>query len=150
MPDLSLRASHEYWKAFNDPMIYRVVSFMESVENWTLDGDIQLEAAMEKFGNILEDVTNFNLDKEMNYIQVGCYLKMNRTLRLLQAIDSTHPGSASRILMHAEENSESSEDPAGVFLRRNIVFERLRLLARIFAPERFDLIRKAIEAEDEE
>ena len=56
-------------------------------------------------------------------------IRTGRCLRLLMSLDSAHPGAAaSKILMHAEEKTQSDEDDAGVFLRRNIVFERLRLL----------------------
>ncbi|MGD9108393.1 MAG: type IVB secretion system protein IcmW [Gammaproteobacteria bacterium] len=149
MPDLSARASHEYWKDYDDPMIYRVISFMESVENWIPEENEEVEAAVQQLGENLENVTNFELAKEDNYIKIANFLKMPRVLRLLQAIDTTHPGSASRLLMYAEENSNDVDDPAGLFLRRNIVFERLRLLARIFAPERFAMLVKAVEREDE-
>jgi intracellular multiplication protein IcmW len=49
--------------------------------------------------------------------------------------------------MHAEEISQSPDDEAGLFLRRNIVFERLRLLARVFSQPRLALILKALEGE---
>jgi intracellular multiplication protein IcmW len=149
MPDLSLRASHEYWKNYNDPMIYRTISFMESMENWTIDGNPEIEKAMEQLGQNLENVTNFELAKEDHYIKIANFLAMPRVLRLLQAIDTTHPGSASRLLMYAEEHSSDADDPAGLFLRRNIIFERLRLLARVFAPERFEMLAKAVGHEDE-
>jgi intracellular multiplication protein IcmW len=66
----------------------------------------------------------------------------------LQALDIVHPGSASKILIHAEETSSSSFDPAGFFLKRNIVFERLRLLARVFSEYRLKLVSKALEGEE--
>jgi len=150
MPDLSTRAVHEFWKNYEDPMIYRVISFMESVEKWTVDGNPEIEDALTKLGNSLDGITKFELKKEDHYINIACHLKTGRALRTLQAIDTTHPGSASRLLMYAEENSKNPDDPAGLFLRRNIVFERLRLLARIFSPERLALITKAMEHEDEE
>jgi len=149
MPDLSMQAVHEFWKNYEDPMIYRVISFMESVENWTVDGNPQIEAALEKLGKSLDGITQFELSKEDNYIESACHLKIGRALRILQAIDTTHPGSASRLLMYAEENSKHTDDPAGLFLRRNIVFERLRLLARVFSPERFALLNKVMEHEYE-
>lgn len=149
MPDLSSKAVHEFWKTYEDPMIYRVISFMEAVEKWTIDGDEKIEAALAGLGESLEGITRFELTKEDHYIKIACHLRTGRALRILQAIDTTHPGSASRLLMYAEENSKSSDDPAGLFLRRNIVFERLRLLARVFAPERFVLVNKALEREDE-
>ncbi len=149
MPDLSTQGAHEFWKNYEDPMIYRVISFMEAVEKWAVDGDPSVEAAMDKFGKSLDGVTKFDLTNEDHYLNVGCYLRMARVLRILQAIDTAHPGSASRLLMYAEDKSRQGNTAAELFLRRNIVFERLRLLARIFSPERFSLVTKAMEHEDE-
>jgi intracellular multiplication protein IcmW len=150
MPDLSARTVHEFWKNYEDPMIYRVIAFMESVEKWVLDDNPEIEAALNKLGKNLDGITKFSLEKENHYLKIGCHLKISRTLRILQAIDTTHPGSASRLLMYAEDNTKNNDDPAGLFLRRNVVFERLRLLSRVFSPERFALINKAMENEDED
>lgn len=151
MPDLSHEACSQFWKDYDDPMIYRVITFMESVEAWTLDGEPNLEQAINILGNELDDISKVDLGelgKEEAFIRLACNIKSGRALRLLQAIDTVHPGSASRLLIHAEENSGNPEDPAGIFLRRNIVFERLRLLARVFSEERFQLILKALEGEE--
>ena len=151
MPDLSHEGCSHFWKDYADPMIYRVITFMESVEAWTLDGDPNLEQAINMLGNELDDISKVDLGelgKEQAFIRLACNIKSGRALRLLQAIDTVHPGSASRLLIHAEENSSNAEDPAGIFLRRNIVFERLRLLARVFSEERFQLILKALEGDE--
>jgi intracellular multiplication protein IcmW len=145
MPDLSNEAVHQFWYEYKDPMIYRVISFMEGVENWTLDGDPILEAAMVKLGNVLEDIGNIDLEQEDPFIQVATFIKAGRALRLLQCMDIAYPGAASKLLMHAEETSQTSDDIPGLFLRRNIVFERLRLLGRVFSPEKFSLVLKALE-----
>jgi intracellular multiplication protein IcmW len=147
MPNLDLQASHEFWKNYEDPMIFRVISFMESVENWTLDGSAELEAAITIIGTELDKLTRFELSKEEQFVTLCAHLKTARILRLLQAIDTIDPGSASKVLMFAEENNTPDNLLAGLFLRRNIVFERLRLLARVFAPQRFELILKALEQE---
>lgn len=151
MPDLSLAASRQYWKNYPDPMIYRVVTFMEGVEHWTFDGDSELEEAMEKLGKELDNIGHIALSRlnhEDNFIMIGNRLHMSRILRLLQAIDTAHPGSASKVLMYAEENNEESDSPTDLFLRRNIVFERLRLLGRVFAKERLALVLKVLEGEE--
>lgn len=153
MPDLSLDAVRRFWKEYEDPMIYRVVSFMEGVEPWTLDGDADLEEALAELGKELDDIANIDisqLGQDEAFIRIACNVKMSRALRLLQAIDTVHPGAASRLLIHAEETSQSADDPAGIFLRRNIVFERLRLLSRVFSEERFNLVLRALEGEDSE
>ena len=148
MPDLTHEEVHRFWKDYQDPSIYRVISFMEAVEAWTQDGDPDFEEALNRLGSKLDELGNYEVGKEDAFIRLGGHVKMGRTLRLLQALDTSHPGAASKVLIHAEEVSENTEDPAGLFLRRNIVFERLRLLSRVFNPERFALITQALEGED--
>src|ERR1044071_8290804 len=147
MPNLDLQSAHEFWKNYEDPMIFRVIAFMESVESWTLDGDPDLEKAIEEIGTELDKLTRFELSKEEQFVTLCAHIKTSRILRLLQAIDTIDPGSASKVLMFAEENNTPDNLLAGLFLRRNIVFERLRLLAIVFASQRFELILKALEQE---
>lgn len=148
MPLLDLKSSHEFWKDYSDPMIYRVIAFMETVEDWTLDGDPNLEQAIDAFGANLDKVTRFELSKEEQFVTLCAHIKTSRILRTLQAIDTIDPGSASKVLMYAEEHNTPDNILAGLFLRRNIVFERLRLLARVFAPARFEIVLKALEQEN--
>lgn len=151
MPDLSPKGVHEFWSQYQDKMIYRVVSFLEGIEDWTLDGDQDVETAMKQLGNELEEMSKIDMAKlghEEPFIKICNAISSARALRLLQAIDTAHPGSASKLLIHAEEATSSPEDPAGLFLRRNIVFERLRLLTRVFAKDRIKLVITALEGEE--
>lgn len=151
MPDLSHEASAQYWFEYVDPMIYRVITFMESVEDWTLDGNPDFETALANLGKELDDIEAIDLgvmSEEEKFIRIVGNIKSGRGLRLLQAIDTVHPGSASRVLIHAEEHSTGSHDPAGVFLKRNIVFERLRLLSRVFCQYRLKLVLRALEGDE--
>lgn len=145
MPDLSLQAAQRFWHEYQDPIIYRVVTFMEGVEDWTLDGNPLLEAAIQQLGEVLEDIGGVDLQKEDDFIKLAAYIKASRNLRLLQCLDTAHPGAASKLLMHAETAAAANDEVADLFLRRNIVFERLRLLTRVFSPERFNLLQKVLE-----
>ncbi|MDR3492921.1 MAG: type IVB secretion system protein IcmW [Gammaproteobacteria bacterium] len=147
MPELDLKAAHEFWSHYDDPMIFRVIAFMETAEDFTFDGHPELESALKELGEKLDKLSRFELSKEDKFVELCCHIKTSRILRLLQAIDTIDPGSASKLLMYAEENNTPENQLAGLFLRRNIIFERLRLLARVFAPERFDLVLKALEQE---
>ncbi|MCL5260757.1 MAG: type IVB secretion system protein IcmW [Gammaproteobacteria bacterium] len=148
MPDLSNQGAHKFWFEYPDPMIYRVISFMESAENWTKDGDPAFEEVMAKLGNALEDIGHIDLQEEDKFIEIAAFVKAGRALRLLQCMDTAHPGAASKLLMHAETVTASNDDIPALFLRRNIVFERLRLLGRVFSTDRLALVQKALE-EDE-
>ena len=145
MPDLSYQEVHQFWRDYQDPMIHRVITFMESVEDWTLDGDEALEAAIKKFGAVLDDIGNIDLQQENSMIEVLAHIKTGRGLRLLMCLDMAYPGAAAKVLMKAEEITRSQADNAGLFLRRNVVFERLRLLGRVFGEDRLKLVVKALE-----
>ena len=145
MPDFSHKAVHQFWYDYQDPIIYRVITFMESMEDWTQDGNSELEAALQRLGDTLEDIGNIDLQLEEEIIKVAAHVTTGRGLRLLMCLDTAYPGAAAKVLMHAEEITKSETDMPGVFLRRNIVFERLRLLGRVFSEERFKLIIKALE-----
>lgn len=148
MPKLDLLSAHEFWKNYDDTMIYRVIAFMETVETFTLDGNPALEEELNKLGDELDELTSFEVSKEDQFITLCTHLKTSRILRLLQAIDTIDPGSASKLLMYAEENNNPENIMAGAFLKRNITFERLRLLARVFSAERFQLVLKVLEQEN--
>jgi len=145
MPDLSYKAVHDFWREYQDPTILRVITFMESVEDWTLDGDANLEEAMKKLADALDDIGEIDLQQENNMIEVLAHIKTGRGLRLLMCLDMAYPGAAAKVLMKAEEITRSQADHAGLFLRRNVVFERLRLLGRVFAEDRMKLVIKALE-----
>lgn len=148
MPELSTEAINDYWRHYKDPMIQRIVAFMEMAEHWTPDGNSAVEAALERLGRALDNIDNLDLGEPDAFIEITNQLKTGRSLRLLQILDLARPGAASKILIHAENRSEDENDMHGLFLRRNIVFERLRLLSRIFSPERFNLILKALESDE--
>jgi intracellular multiplication protein IcmW len=151
MPDLSYQASSEYWSQFFDPSIYRVICFLESVESNTFDGDPELEIAIKNLGERLDDVHFIDINQlkhEESFIQLIANIKTSRGLRLLQAIDQAHPGSASKVIGYAESASMSGNNTATIFIKRNLAFERLRLLSKIFSPQRLRLILKALEVEE--
>ena len=151
MPNLSHQASAQYWSDYKDPIIYRVITFMESVEDWTLDGDAALEQNITALGEALDNLASADLNQlnePKRFVELAANIKTGRGLRLLQALDTIHPGSASKVLVYAEENSLGGQDPPGFFLKRNIVFERLRLLSRTFSKDRLKLVAQVLEGEE--
>lgn len=147
MSTLDLKSSHEFWKNFDDSMIYRVIAFMETAEGWCLDGNPALEEKINKLSDELDKLSTFELGKEEQFVTLCAHIKTSRILRLLQTIDTIDPGSASKLLMYAEEHNTPDHIMANLFLRRNIVFERLRLLARVFSQERCEMVLKVLEQE---
>lgn len=147
MLDLKPEAVREYWQEKHDYALYRIIEAMEAVETWIVDGDPEVEAAVERWVQLLNNVKDFELQNEEELIYVLSSIKASRALRVLQFIDSLKPGSASKLLIYAEVASNEPDDLPGFFLKRNLVFERLQLMGRIFAPERIELVLKAIDQE---
>ena len=144
MPNYSQEAAHEFWYRFKDQNVYGVIVRMESIEDWTVDGDEDLEQALETLGSNMDNVDNIDLEQHEKFIQLTAYLKLSRALRILQALDTAYPGAAAKLIAAAEQLSPTNPH-AKLFLSRNVIFERLRLLTRVLAPERVILVQSAIE-----
>ena len=145
MPDLSPEGVKQFWIERHDHALYRIIASLEGVEDWTYDGNEEFEESIKQLANTLEKLQKFELYQEEKFVKVLSALKSGRALRILQFIDRLQPGAASKLLIYAEVASNNPEDLPGFFLKRNLVFERLQLLGRIFAPERFDLVNRALE-----
>jgi intracellular multiplication protein IcmW len=149
MPDLHLDAVHAFWDSYDRRTLYRVIVALERVEHWTLDNTESVETALLQLGTVMDQIPDLSLDQEAAFVRVLATVRASRALRLLQALDAAKPGAASQLLMYAEGNTgaeASTPDPfAELFLRRNLVFERLQLLSRVFAPQRVSLVLKALE-----
>ena len=150
MPDLNPDVVAKYWQEKHDYALYRIIATMEAVEAWALDGDPEIEAALLELSQEADGLEKFQLGEEDSFIKVLTSIRSSRALRLLQHVDQLMPGSASKLLIFAEVASSSKEDTPGFFLNRNLVFERLQLLGRIFAPERFRLVMTALEKAEKE
>lgn len=151
MSDLSMQGVSRFWYDFQDKMIYRVVTFMDGVETWTFDENPEFENMIQQLTENFNELASVDMTKlghQDLFIRIANHLHFSRALRFLHIIDGIHPGAASRLLAYSEENTQSSDDEAGLLLRRNIVFERLRLLGRVFAKERLEMVLKALEGDD--
>lgn len=154
MPDLHVDAVHAFWDSYDRRTLYRVIVAIERVEHWVLDGNPAIDAALIKLGEVMDQASGVEITEEAKVIRVLINTRASRALRILQALDIAKSGTASQILMFAEEAGEAKEGKmpdqhAKLFLRRNLVFERLQLLSRVFAPHRISLILKALEKHSE-
>jgi len=153
MLDLHEDAVHAFWDSYDRRTLYRIVVGLENVEYWTLDKHPEIEQLVIALGEALGNGPPNELD-EKTMVHLLSNLHAGRALRLLQAIDMMKPGTASQLLMYAEEASQGGaqgQDPnphAQIFLKRNLVFERLQLLSRVFSPQRIAIILKALEKEN--
>lgn len=155
MPDLHTDAVNAFWDTYDRRTLYRVLVSLEQVEHWAIDQEADIEPAVLALGRAIDLAGNFDITKyEDKVIRILASMHAGRAMRVLQALDSVKPGIASQLLMYAEEASVDKNNMVGdryakLFLRRNLVFERLQLLSRLFSPQRISLILKALEYRNE-
>lgn len=75
MPELSHSAVHQFWKNYQDPTIYRVISFMEGVEGWTQDETPELESVIKELGKTLDKIENIELQQKKTLLSWSHILK---------------------------------------------------------------------------
>jgi intracellular multiplication protein IcmW len=148
MIDLSLNSTRKYWQSQEDSSLFKIITFIESVEKWTLDGEDSIENALnslsDSFDNLpLVDIRELNIDEQI--INILSYIKLGRAIRILQILDENNPGYSSRLIMFSEENRQNDSDIYGIFLKRNLMFERVKLSSRAFSDNRIKMLVQALE-----
>ena len=152
MPDFNLEAVHQFWHDYDRRTLYRIVTSMEGIESWASDDEPAVDEAFIQLGMALDSAQDFEVSDEGVVVKILANTRSSRALRLMQFLDVMKPGTASKLLIFAEEQTK---DPAhknkyaDLFLKRNLAFERLQLLGRVFAPERINLVLKALENTNE-
>lgn len=149
MPDLHTDAVHAFWDSYDRRTLYRVIVALDRVEKWALDEDPELEPAMLELGRVIDYASDFDVaGYEDALIRILANTKSSRAMRILQSLDLAKPGSASQLLMYAEDHTnDTNTDNAHIklFLQRNLVFERMQLLSRVFSAQRISVVLKALE-----
>lgn len=151
MPDLSEKSVHQFWHDYDRRTLYRIVASMETIENWTLDSQQAVNDTLNLFGKVLDHFTDIETLSEEDMVKILAHTRSTRALRIMHYLDSIKPGTASKFLVWAEnQTKDEKKNPfAEIFLKRNLAFERLQLLGRVFAPERINLVLRALENADE-
>lgn len=154
MPDLSRLGVHAFWHDYDRRVLYRIVASIEAVESWAIDNDKHVDQALTHLGEALEGITDSEIEfhDEAKVVKLLASIHAGRALRLMQFLDIKKPGTASKLLIYAEESTKdkTKKDPyADMFLKRNLSFERLQLLSRVFAAERIKLLLNTLEKSHE-
>lgn len=145
MPDFSLEYCHEYWANHSDPLVYKALCFMESIEDWAVDDSEEMDEAIRILGVSLENIDNIDLDHAEDFINVAAYIKATRNLMLLQVLNDGYPGAVSKLVRHAESSSHNNKT-CSLFIKRHVLFERLRLMGKMFSEESSNTIKEILES----
>ena len=144
MSGFDITSCHEFWKNFVNQDVYKVICLMETMEDWCLDNDPSVDQSINQMFESFENGDTSIVSQHQTLTNILAYIRMSRKLRIMQALDSIEPGSASKLISYAEENSINNE-ACKTFIRRNVAFERLRILNRILHKDRIDIITQSVE-----
>ena len=145
MPDLSMETVHAFWHEYDKNILYKIVCSFEKSESWVVYNE-QTQQLISDLGDILEKTPKFDFLKQETLIEILTVIKFSQALRVMQFMESKSPGIIAKLLMWADEKKRNNQSNQHIntFLRRNLIFERLQLLARIFSKERIDLLSKSL------
>jgi intracellular multiplication protein IcmW len=145
---LDAHSVHAFWRDYTNPMVYKILVFLEASEHWTLDDAQGVPEALQALADALSKFDKKELVNLDEIIQVLVYLKHTKMLRILDHLNKAHPGSVSALFAYSEEASKTPNDMPGLLLRRHVVFDRLVVLTRVFAMDRLKLVTSILEREE--
>lgn len=151
MLDLTTVGAHSFWNGYDRATIYRIICLIESSETWVVDEDPKIQGALNCLAKVIDSFKgNIPNNLESLFITVIANIKMSKAVRLLQALEQLSSGFPAKLLMYAEEtsnpdNKDTYSKYSEIFLKRNLIFERMQLLSRTFSFDRLNMITNTFE-----
>jgi intracellular multiplication protein IcmW len=145
MADLSHKSSVEFWQSFMNGAVYPIIEFIEGTEHFAEEHNANLTEDLERVGHFLGSATALADGSEEYLVKVCAPIYLSQKLRIMQLADALSPGCATRMIKKAEEKALEDKS-CEIFLKRNLLFERLRIVSRIFTEERIQLVQGLYEA----
>lgn len=144
---LNLRKSvvQRFWETKNKKFS-ELCKIVEDQEFWCVDDDKDVEEALSKLANVLEngDVSaNTILENANSLFLVLAYIKFSKTLRLLTWFDERYKENVSQMLVNmAIENKDESY--YRLLLERLLLVKDFSLLNQIYSSDRFNRVNNIL------
>ncbi|MEC7030884.1 MAG: hypothetical protein VXW87_04395 [Pseudomonadota bacterium] len=145
MADLSHKSTLAFWQDFMDGSIFPLIQFIEGSEDFANEHSETLKETLETTGAFLESATQLADGSEEHFVKLCAPLFMSQKLRIMQLADAISPGFATKMIKKSEALSLNDKD-CEIFLKRNLLFERLRIISRVFSPEKIQLVQGIYES----
>lgn len=145
MPDLSHEGSIQFWREYMGGSIYDIINFIEQTEDWVASNDPKVEEALKNLADYFDQANSKTEFSHEDLITICAYVYLSQKLSIMQALDNTQPGLATQLIQTAEK-APKDDISSTTFLKRNIIFERMRILSRVLNPDRIQLVQKIYES----
>ena len=135
MPNLRQSIVEDFWQK-KDARMYRILSWMESMEDWMLDDNEDVANSIFVLANTLERASRDNIiEYSHELIQAMAYMSSPRALRLMEWFDEHFPDGLSVEITNQALQMKDDEHSA-LLLDRFNTLNRLSLLGKMFSPGR--------------
>lgn len=141
MPDLSQSSVYAFWYEHDPKILYRIVCSIESSETWVQDSP-EIQSKLADLGDLLDNSLQLDIISPETIVNLLTSIKFSQALRIMQSLEIKQSGYIAKLLSWAESQKTGESSAPKIFLNRNVMFERLQLCARIFSPERLNLLKK--------
>lgn len=142
---VNLRKSvvNDFWKK-RDERIARILGFMENVEDWMVDDQEAVIAALSGLAQRIDQSNGKALATHPDaLLNIMAYMSSSRAMRLLEWLDTRfHNELALQLVERA--TSRETDARAQLLLERLQTLRSLALLGRIFSPSRTRLVSELL------
>lgn len=139
MPNLRKSIVENFWEK-KDKRMFRILGWMESMEDWMLDENEEIANSIYALANTLERVSKKDiLNNAEELIHAMAYMSSPRALRLMEWFDE-HFSQGISIELTQKALSMKDNEQAQLLLDRFDTLNKLSLLSKIFSTQRTKLI----------
>lgn len=133
--------AHQFWKDTN-LVEYQILLLMESAEPQPENISSELGALLQQLDQSFDQPGGVDFDQSLGLLKVLSSLSVVLEFYLVRRYDLAYPGASADILGLANSHLKDTEYGAYAnhLLRRHIVFERMKILRRVFDLERLSTI----------
>ena len=142
----TIEKSHKFWQEM-DPVGYQILLSMASTEKlsgYTLNDNLeqllaQLDRSFERPGGV-------DFEQSPTVVKILASLNVILEFYLVRRYDLAYPGASADILSLANVYTKDADygSYAELLLRRHVVFERTKILRRVFSEERLEAVASFI------
>lgn len=148
VPQISLSGDvpRTFWNMMGVP-VPQIIAAMERCETWTVDNEDNVEILLRILDSKLSEATPEQVVAMVHQapgsvIDMSAYLKSSRAILLLRWLSDVNPNIIPVLVQYA---SESGSECSLLMIERMQSLEKVRVLSRLFSPDRLSTILETLE-----
>lgn len=146
MEAVNLRKSvvQQFWQS-RHPRAAKILSWMESVEDWGVDDHEAVAQALTRLAERLPNASQKVLSEQTDrLLDIMAYMSAPRALRLLEWLDQRFAQGALSVALVERATARADDARAQVLIDRLQALRSLDLLSQVFSPARIQTVTELL------